>query len=73
MTITTIKLEADARAAGYTRRVMAYSMEADVELLIKPDADLDGTFEGWDVDSREMVVVSGWLMESIEDLPDNAN
>jgi hypothetical protein len=32
-----------------------------LELLIKPDADLDGTFPAFDRGENEMLSVNGWL------------
>lgn len=46
---------------GYTREVFATTGAIDLYLLIKPDADLDGTFRAWDMDEQEFVRVNGWL------------
>lgn len=54
--------------AGFTREIFATSSEYDLYLLIKPDADLDGTFRAWDSDCFEWLKVNGWQF-SIEDAP----
>lgn len=53
--------EAQARDAGFTRAVVASSIGQDLNLLIEPDAALDGKFHAFDLDALEMVSVSGWL------------
>ncbi|MEW6343001.1 MAG: hypothetical protein AB1704_20260 [Pseudomonadota bacterium] len=55
--------EARAREAGFTREVLASSLCQDLNLLIEPDADLDGTFHAFDLDALEMISVNGWLGE----------
>lgn len=50
-----------ARTQGYTRAVVADCDLHTLELLIKPDADLDGTFRAWDRDQQEWLRVNGWL------------
>lgn len=46
---------------GYTREVIASCIEHDLYLLVKPDADLSGTFKAWDTDNQEFIRVNGWL------------
>jgi len=46
--------------AGFTREVFATASEYDLHLLVKPDADLDGTFRAWDCDEQEWLSVNGW-------------
>ena len=46
---------------GYTKEVTLYSSEVDLYLLVKPDADLEGTFKAWDMDMQEYINVNGWL------------
>jgi hypothetical protein len=53
--------EAAAIAAGFTKPVIADSSMHTLELLIKPDADLDGTFAAYDRGESEMLSVNGWL------------
>lgn len=45
----------------YTKRIFASGGCYDLELLVKPWSDLDGTFKAWDVDAREYLSVNGWL------------
>jgi len=52
---------AAAIAAGFTKPVIADSSMHTLELLIKPDADLDGTFAAYDRGESEMLSVNGWL------------
>ena len=46
---------------GYTREVNADCIEHNLDLLIKPDTDLDGTFRAWDMHGQEFIRVNGWL------------
>jgi hypothetical protein len=46
---------------GYTQEVEATNGFMDLYLLVKPDADLDGTFKAWDTDAQEWILVNGWL------------
>ena len=46
--------------AGYTKEVYLTSMEADLFVLVKPDADLDGIFKAWDTDNQQWILVNGW-------------
>lgn len=50
-----------AQAKGYTRHVWAEGGEFTLDLLVKPDADLDGTFRAYDLDEEEWIKVNGWL------------
>jgi hypothetical protein len=50
-----------AKAKGYTRPVFATGDGYDLELWVKPDVDLDGTFRAYDEDEDEWVKVNGWL------------
>lgn len=53
--------EAQARAAGFTREVIASSPAQDLNLLIAPDADIDSEFVAFDLDALEIISVKGWL------------
>lgn len=44
---------------GYTREVWAESDECTLNLLIKPDTDLDGSFRAFCLDEFEWLRVSG--------------
>lgn len=46
--------------AGYTKEVLAEGGCYCLSLLIQPDADLDGTFKAWDMDSQGWIRVNGW-------------
>jgi hypothetical protein len=54
-----------AIAAGYIVPAFASSSLHDLELLVKPDEDLDEAFLAWDSASAELLRVNGWLF-SIE-------
>jgi hypothetical protein len=46
---------------GFTKEYMA---ECDIDafpILVKPDADLDGTFTAWNMDDQEFIRINGWL------------
>jgi hypothetical protein len=53
--------EAQAREAGFTREVIASSLQQDLNLLIAPDTDLDGEFAAFDLDALELISVKGWI------------
>lgn len=46
---------------GFTRHVIADSDAVTLDLMIRPDTDLDGCFEAWDCDALELISVNGWL------------
>jgi len=46
---------------GYTEEVYAESLEHGLNLLIKPDTDLDDCFKAWDTDGQEFVRINGWM------------
>lgn len=48
-------------AADYTRQVYATCSTYDLVIMVRPDADLDGTFTAWDEDEHEFIRVNGWL------------
>lgn len=54
-----------AMAKGYTHHVSAESDEYTLDLLVKPDADMDGSFRAFDLGECEWLKVNGWLF-SIE-------
>lgn len=60
--------EEKAAAKGYTRHVILSGEGAVFEAMIEPDADQDGAFTCFDIDNQEWIVVSGWLIDSIEDV-----
>jgi hypothetical protein len=31
-----------------------------LNLLVKPNTDMDGTFRAWDIDEKEFIAVNGW-------------
>lgn len=51
---------------GYTEEVYMTGGGYDLNLLVKPDTDLDGSFKAWDMAEQEYIKVNGWLF-SIED------
>jgi hypothetical protein len=50
-----------AMPKGFTRHIYAISGEHELDLMVDPNADLDGTFKAWDVEFDEMLSVNGWL------------
>lgn len=50
-----------AQAKGFTREVWAEGGDYTLNLLIKPDADIDGTFRAFDTEECEWLSVNGWL------------
>ena len=60
--------ELAAQSKGYTRRILVSGGMTELELLVEPDSDLDGTFRAWDCAEEEWLTVNGWLMDSLEDL-----
>ena len=54
-----------AERQGFTREVLADAPDGGILLhfLIKPDADLDGSFIAFCIDEMEYIRVNGWLFE----------
>ncbi|WP_375188451.1 hypothetical protein [Sphingobium yanoikuyae] len=50
-----------AKMTGYTRHVIADCTQYTMELLIRPDADLDGTVRAFDLDANSYLTLNGWL------------
>ncbi|WP_103727510.1 hypothetical protein [Novosphingobium sp. HII-3] len=61
--VAAIVTEEEAIAAGYTDAVIADCSMYTLELLIKPGADLDGSFAAFNRNEREMLTVNGWLFD----------
>lgn len=47
--------------AGYTDRYMADCTQHALEILVQPEADMDGTFRAWCVDTGEFLALNGWM------------
>lgn len=60
-TTTRMTTETQARAAGFTREVIASSSQQDLNLLVAPDTDFDTEFAAFDLDALETISVNGWL------------
>jgi hypothetical protein len=45
---------------GYTEKVFASGGCYDLELLVKPDTDLDGLFFAFDTVANELLQIHGW-------------
>jgi hypothetical protein len=45
----------------YTVSITASNSEYDLFLLVKPDAELDGSFVAYDCDAEQFIIVNGWL------------
>ena len=54
-----------AMQQGFTYAVFTENGAYTLELLVKPDADLDGDFIAYDLDCNEFIKVNGWLFEVI--------
>lgn len=52
---------------GFTRRIVAENSLYILDLLIRPGANLDGTFMAWDIDEEKFIKVNGWVF-AIEDV-----
>lgn len=50
-----------AEERGFTRRLMAYGQMHDLDLMVEPTADLDGTFTAYCVDTGHRLRVNGWM------------
>jgi hypothetical protein len=57
---STIKSDADAHLAGFTRLVHAECTMMDGIYLIEPDADLDDVVQAWDTETYSFVKLNGW-------------
>lgn len=53
--------EAQAIVDGFTRRIELDGGPYTLDLLVHPQADLDGTFEAYDLDEGDFITVNGWL------------
>jgi hypothetical protein len=54
---------------GYTKELFGTSDGPDLNILVRPDTDLDGTFRAWDMDEQEYIMVHGWLF-AFEEVPE---
>lgn len=52
---------------NYTRHLFLYNEACDLELMVKPDADLDGSFMAWDCIEEVLIRVNGWLFQIDEE------
>jgi hypothetical protein len=50
-----------AMLEGFTTEVLAESGCLSLNLLVKPETDLDGCFKAWDMDEQEFIRINGWL------------
>jgi len=60
-TTARVVTEAQARESGFTREVIAASLGGDLNLLIRPETDLDSEFDAFDLDALETIRLKGWL------------
>ena len=51
----------DAILAGYTKQIIVSAGMDDLDLLVKPDVDLDDRFRAWDMDAQGYIKVNGWM------------
>ena len=60
-------MERAAMLSGYTKLILANAAEYNLTLLVRPSADLDGSFRAFCVDENEYITVNGWLFNIEED------
>lgn len=53
-------LSRNAMDLGYTCAYFGSTGGVDLNVLVKPDADLDGTFRAYCLDECEIINVNGW-------------
>lgn len=53
--------DATAKQRGLTREILAEGGDYVLDLMVRPDADLDGTFEAYDLDEGDFITINGWL------------
>ena len=51
----------------FTEEVTLTCDALDLNLWIKPETDLNGTFQAYSLDVREFIEVKGWLFSVIEE------
>lgn len=51
---------------GYTQEIEIEIGGITLNLLIKPETDIDGRFRAWDMDCQEFLNINGWLIEHSE-------
>lgn len=56
----------EAIAKGFTQAFTAECDEYVLDILVKADTDLDGSFKAYDVDSQEFLKINGWLWSMFE-------
>jgi hypothetical protein len=54
-----------ARAKGYTKHVEMENDDRSLDLLVKPDADLNGRFKAFCLDELEWIAVAGWQATNV--------
>lgn len=61
----------EASSRGFTRSILADSENGlhSHRLLVRPDADLDGSFLAFDVEELDYLIINGWLYTIEEDRP----
>lgn len=57
----------EARALGYTREIYVDDGNVTLNVLVKPDADLDGSFKAYCMGEYEYVRVNGRQALTIEE------
>ena len=57
---------------GYTKSIDVYTGGSELELFVRPDADLDGEFVGVDRTDGTRVRVAGWLADEIVERTERA-
>ena len=53
---------------GYTKAIDTYTGGYVLELFVRPDADLDGSFVAVDRNDGSLVRVAGWALEEIVEI-----
>lgn len=56
----------EAKQKGFTVALVAECYGATLNLLVRPNEDLDGQFKAFDRDNGEMLAVRGWMFDAFE-------
>lgn len=52
-----------SKRIGYTEKLILENSEISLNLLVKPDTDIEGQFLAFCVDTGYIIRVRGWLFE----------
>ena len=46
---------------GYTKELLAYPLNKETHILVKPDTDLSDLVRVWNCDEQKYIYLEGWL------------